>query len=69
MNEYPKMLYRKGKEVALQNGAYDLLTVDNEAAEDEARLQGWHSYGETPAKQDEGDVALTSTTLAWGEKP
>lgn len=47
MIEYPKMLVREDAHVI----------VDNEQAEQEARAEGWHMYGEEPTQQGEGEEA------------
>jgi hypothetical protein len=44
--DYPRMLYRVGGPVALQDGDYDTLIVADEDADDAARADGWY---ETPA--------------------
>lgn len=46
MDRFPKMLYRfpgtNGDAVALQDGRYDVLLVDDDEAHDAALAEGWH---------------------------
>ena len=46
MDQHPRMLYRLGGPVELQDGSYDTLVVADEEADAAARAQGWC---ETPA--------------------
>ncbi len=53
-NEYPKMLVIASKTGAhdFGNGKYETLVVDDADADAEARLAGYHTYGEEPETAD-----------------
>ncbi len=40
-NEHPKMLYRAGSEIKWDGGVFDCLVVEDEAAEQAAKADGW----------------------------
>jgi hypothetical protein len=67
MDRFPKMLYRfpatSGDPVHLQDGAYNTLIVDDEAAHDEALAAGWHETS-PQARQAHADAQEADAALA-----
>lgn len=58
MNEFPRMLYRCGGPVSLQEGAFSTLIVDDGEQCDAATSDGWFlTPGDAKAAQDAADAA------------
>ena len=49
LNEYPKMLVKKGGDVQFQDGLYETRTVETPEEEDVARNDGFAPYSEAAA--------------------